>query len=632
MDDQTITAPPDTVNVTAPPPAPAQDSQTAPDPSQAITIQPTPQPAYDTPQRPYTPPGLDPNTDPEVHAGAVSHARSADVLGGILRAMAGPRSYKAITNQDGSVDVHELPSTRGEQWRRVLGAALEGASKGFAAGQGPGGMAHAASAGIDAGMQMPYQQADMVRAQAKDANDQNRAKLLFNANMAMLDQKIIQAKNENQRDGVLFPLQMQEASLAWAKALRDIGAVRSTSFKDNEGMAQQLTPQNLQAHLGTNGIFIPQTTYKDNMADSIDGWILPEDKRAQLNDTRIEIPRMKPDPDKPGKYLPDTPFVIEPHSMTNQDIAGAVKGVHDSQTEMVTKGWTSLNAAQETQQKQDRLPSEIAQARGAAAASFGEAALKGKQTEMLGKTISNQPGGVPVEVTDPDFPAQSNFPVGTPGIAIRPKSGDYKVSADSAKAERLGQLMSDGADIIRQTANNNPQLFGKLRGLLSQGKTLAGLSDSKDDKALATLAGAVQSYGAASAAYHTFRNVKMPAETAESMLRDFRNKPGAINAYLDSQTPMIKDAQRIVRNYEMYGTPDGPSKEARAAAVARAPNAAQFAGGGTPNPNPNPNPANPNAAIQAPQGATITYHDQAGNVTGWAVGGQYVPLVKKPQQ
>jgi hypothetical protein len=188
MPDQTITANPDTVNVTAPPPAPPQDSQTAPDPSQAGMIQPTPPPDYTNPQSTYQPPGPDPNADPEVHAGAVSHARSAGVLSGVLRALAGPRSYKAITNQDGSVDVHEMPSTRGEQWRRILGAALEGASKGFAAGQGPGGLAHAASAGIDAGLQQPYQQADRVQAQAAQANDQNRKQQLFKANMAMFAQ------------------------------------------------------------------------------------------------------------------------------------------------------------------------------------------------------------------------------------------------------------------------------------------------------------------------------------------------------------------------------------------------------------------------------------------------------------
>jgi hypothetical protein len=479
MDDQTITAPPDTVNVTAPPPDPPQQSQTAPDPSQAGMIQPTSQPAYDTPQRPYSPPGLDPNTDPEVHAGAVSHARSADVLGGILRAMAGPRSYKAITNQDGSVDVHELPSTRGEQWRRVLGAALEGASKGFAAGQGPGGMAHAASAGIDAGMQMPYQQADQVRAQAKDANDQNRAKLLFNANMAMLDQKIIQAKNENQRDGVLFPLQMQEASLAWAKALRDIGAVRSTSFKDNEGMAQQLTPQNLQAHLGTNGIFIPQTTYKDNMAEGIDGWILPEDKRAQLNDTRIEIPRMKPDPDKPGKYLPDTPFVIEPHSMPNQDIAGAVKGVHDSQTEMVTKGWTSLNAAA-------KLPSEIAQAQGAAAASNAEAGYKKVQTQLAPQALDIKEG----QALDKEQRAnQQNFRAHD-RLYVQPAEQSEqsfqiadKAYQDYETLRKQGKKLPTGAQSMVMLAQHMGTTFGSVKGtrqtkaMIEQHLGATGISD-----------------------------------------------------------------------------------------------------------------------------------------------------------
>jgi hypothetical protein len=430
-------------------------------------IQPADQPTYTPPQGQSYQPPINPETDPEMIAGAHSHARSLGIVDKVVRALGGPHSYKAITNPDGSVDVHEMPSTRGEQWTRIAQAALAGAARGMQVGQGPGGLAHAAAAGIGEGLGEPQAHADQVREQADKANDQNQKKLLFNANMAMLDQKIITAKNQNQRDGVLFPLQVQQASLAWAKALRDAGAVRSTSFKDNEEMSQQLTPENLNAHLGTNGIFIPQVTYKNNMADGVDGWILPEDKRQQLNDKRIEIPRSKPDPDNPGKFIPDDPYVIEPRSMVNENIAATVKGIHDQQTEMVQRGWTAATSAKEAADKAKLVPSQIAQNVGAAAASGAEAKLRNVQADLAPQALDIKEAQAIAQQQKqnlPNFRAHDRLyvqPAEQAEQSFQMADNAYK---EFEAARKQGKKLPTGAQSMQLLAQHMGTTFGSVKG------------------------------------------------------------------------------------------------------------------------------------------------------------------------
>jgi hypothetical protein len=183
--------------VTTPPPDQMPYAM-PPDQNGAIPQQPVP--AYNPPPQQQQPPDDQPiinmqpgaHIDPVLQAAAVHHARLASIaskLGDIMGG--GSTTLRMIKNQDGSVSVAPEPATAGEKWGRVAAAALSGAAQGFQHGQGPGGPARAAAAGIQTGMGMPQARQDQTLATAEEANNQNRAGMLFKANMAKLNQDAV---------------------------------------------------------------------------------------------------------------------------------------------------------------------------------------------------------------------------------------------------------------------------------------------------------------------------------------------------------------------------------------------------------------------------------------------------------
>ena len=104
----------------------------------------------------------------EAAAAAVHHTRLAGMLSKVGDLLGGNTSYKLVQNPDGSVDVNAQPSSPGEKWARVAQAAVQGMAKGWAAGQGPGGMGRALAAGVDTGTQHAAQR----QTQARDLSQQ----------------------------------------------------------------------------------------------------------------------------------------------------------------------------------------------------------------------------------------------------------------------------------------------------------------------------------------------------------------------------------------------------------------------------------------------------------------------------
>jgi hypothetical protein len=364
---------PDTINPLADPTTDTTPAAAATD-APVIPNQYTPPPSTATPNmggggvpdtgQPTTPTvmpaGNVPLSQMLLQASAVHHGRIARALNAVGSILGGDTTYHITTNADGSVDAVPQQSTPGEKWGRVAKAALMGAAKGFEVGQGPGGAQRAAAAGVETGMAMPQAQQDQTLALADKMNNQNQQRLMFNANMALLDQRIVTARNENERSGVTFQQQVQDHTLNFAKSLRDMGGEFVNHFKTNEEMAQALQQDKLlQAHLGTNGMTIPLTTFDaKGVPNGIDAWILPEDKRNQLNKTDITIPLMKPDPKNPGQLIEDTPYVIGANTMRLGDVAGAIKSIHDNNNQMTSTAWSALNAKRQTDIKANAPPKE----------------------------------------------------------------------------------------------------------------------------------------------------------------------------------------------------------------------------------------------------------------------------------
>ena len=175
------------VNVSTPPPT---DVQTVGTPGTAMVQQPTqwtpPQPG----QIDTTP---SPQPDAEIAAGAVHQnwlSRILDTVGTIL---GGDKTIVATKHPDGTVSVEHNPSTTGEKWGRIAQAALGGAARGMAVGQGPGGAGRAVAAGTLAGLAQPQQNLQQANQEAASMNAQQLAA----ANHALLDQQRIAQVWEN---------------------------------------------------------------------------------------------------------------------------------------------------------------------------------------------------------------------------------------------------------------------------------------------------------------------------------------------------------------------------------------------------------------------------------------------------
>ncbi len=159
MDDAaSVLAPnaPPSGSVIAPPPPPVTPESGDPL-SGMIAPEPTPD---------YTPPTTPAHQDPEMVAGAHHQnflARVMDKVGSIL---GGDTTLHVTKHPDGTVTVDHDPSTEGEKWGRVAAAALGGAAHGISVGQGPGGPARAAAAGIQTGLQQPQQRLDEANKEA----------------------------------------------------------------------------------------------------------------------------------------------------------------------------------------------------------------------------------------------------------------------------------------------------------------------------------------------------------------------------------------------------------------------------------------------------------------------------------
>jgi hypothetical protein len=109
----------------------------------AGTDMPTPMGSMPGSEVPATP-------DPEVAAGAVHQNWLSHILDTVGTILGGDKTIVATKHPDGSVSVEHNPSTTGEKWGRIAQAALGGAARGMAAGQGPGGAGKAFGAGAEA--------------------------------------------------------------------------------------------------------------------------------------------------------------------------------------------------------------------------------------------------------------------------------------------------------------------------------------------------------------------------------------------------------------------------------------------------------------------------------------------------
>lgn len=149
-----------------------QPMQTQSSPTSSATLPSQPQPAY-------TPPPV-----------VVTSQRPGGILGvmdSVLSALTGTTKPEIGTDQEGNKYVKHTSLTQGQQWQRIAGEAIQGASAGLAAGKGAGNMGRAAAAGVNVGMQdqqIRDQQEKDLSTEARQQNADNANNQMLKLNMA----------------------------------------------------------------------------------------------------------------------------------------------------------------------------------------------------------------------------------------------------------------------------------------------------------------------------------------------------------------------------------------------------------------------------------------------------------------
>ena len=244
------------------------------DPTMQFADQTVPQPGQSTPAAPATGPEstappwtgqADPNTI-EAAAAAVHHGRLARTLDAVGSLLGGDQTIHITKKPDGSVEVVHDPSTSGEKWGRIAQAALGGLAQGFAAGPGPGGIGRAGAGGITAGMQMPQQREDQATQEAKQQNDANQKKVMFQANHAALDQQYVRNAEAMKEAKIKFNQEESDRNdaiqekIANAPGSEDLGEF--AGVKDLPSFAAKF-PQAMKAHAGDGNSYLMFTPVSD---------------------------------------------------------------------------------------------------------------------------------------------------------------------------------------------------------------------------------------------------------------------------------------------------------------------------------------------------------------------------------
>jgi hypothetical protein len=190
--------------------------------------------------------------DPEMVAGAHHQNWLAHVMDTVGNILGGDTTLHVTKHPDGSVDVTHDPSTEGEKLGRVAAAALVGASRGLAVGQGPGGAARAVAAGTQSGLQQPAQQLEQANQEATAEQE----RMTRGANIARLNQETVRTAWDNAHLNRNDLQQQADRALNHKTTLDNMGAIPvAMNVTDHDQLTRfgVSDPQSVQAHMGQNG-------------------------------------------------------------------------------------------------------------------------------------------------------------------------------------------------------------------------------------------------------------------------------------------------------------------------------------------------------------------------------------------
>ena len=513
--------------------------------------------------------------DPEISTAAVHQNWLSRILDSVGTILGGDKTIVATKHPDGSISVVHNPSTTGEKWGRIAQAALGGAARGMAAGQGPGGAGKAFAAGAQAGLQQPQQDLDAANKEAANMSQQQ----LRAAQNARLNQDVVRGAWDNSHMTTEWNQKQAAYMVDFAQKMNDIGATpQFTNVKDLKQLAAYgvTNPLAVDAHLGKDGSVL--VTMPDGNGDGgVSGWTITADKAKQKYDKDWDTTVLNVDPKDPLKTT-ESPLHIDANTTTNSDHVtremaiwthnnGVQKQIAEAKSQATTAG-AAQTRAQTAQTEAQGKPALTEAETNRANAQAGEASANAAKARA---GLPGLPGGTPQPIDDPNNPPIPNFDPGTPGINIK-KVG--VIPADAAKAARLSRNIQHNGQIINDIVTRRPDLVGTINSL---GTNWQQKVTGTNDKDLAALDGAVDQLAIASAGAHGSRAAGLVEGIHDGVLNHFKNGPDAVKAYTQGQMNSVQTFINEEDKYRHYGDPVGPSAAAIARAIARAPGGAPAA-------------------------------------------------------
>jgi hypothetical protein len=250
--------------------------------------------------------------DPEMVAGAHHQNWLAHVMDTVGNILGGDTTLHVTKKPDGSVEVTHDPSTEGEKWGRVAAAALGGASRGLAVGQGPGGPSRAAAAGIQSGLQQPAQQLEQANQEATAEQE----RMTRGANIARLNQETVRTAWDNAHLDRNDLQQQANYALDHRTKLDSMGAIPvAMDVTDHDQLTKfgVSDPQSVQAHMGQNG----EMLYSEpNGKGGVNFYRIPADVGNQRTTEDDHWTETKLDPNDQTKTI-EVPHVSKAGSETN---------------------------------------------------------------------------------------------------------------------------------------------------------------------------------------------------------------------------------------------------------------------------------------------------------------------------
>ena len=300
--------------------------------------------------------------------------RALDQVGSI---MGGDQTIHITKDPQGNVSVTHDPSTGKEKWARVAAAALSGAARGMAVGQGPGGAGRAVAAGFQQGEQQQQQQLDAANAQAANMNQQMLAK----ANHALLDQKILQEQFRTKAEPITFSQQQAEYALNMATKMQDIGARKIGSVKNSSELVAfgNTNPDAIAAHTGASDDVVMPIPQPDG---STDMYLIPANTAKRLNPTPHTYHRAVLDDQNVGK-VNWIDYTEQGNTKSFGDQALADKALIDANNNTIKTAQERGTAEQEAQTKANEATNKQPLTKAETAKAFADARLANSQAAVM---------------------------------------------------------------------------------------------------------------------------------------------------------------------------------------------------------------------------------------------------------